>query len=210
MQHCTIREINNEQRMNEAIMMTKKEQKNIGPPVGHFSRLAGKREKKKVHHSYTLAEHDMTDIWLTSKPLCNTKINYFSAFRIPVLPCICLILFLCFLCMLKRTHRVLAMRTLPLYPWAILGSSYWSLNNPLSFSQWDSQSGKQNSNHSERCWKRSIILTGKWKCVSVCACVCLFSCAPSAAAPPSTVIFTVGCWCYGGQEEKNKEEKSIR
>lgn len=45
---------------------------------------------------------------------------------------------------------------------------------------------------------------------SVCACVCLFSCAPPAAAPPSTVIFTVGCWCYGGKEEKNKEEKSIR
>ncbi len=63
MQHCTIPEINNEQRMNEAIMMTKKkERNNTGPPVGRFSRLAGRREKKKVHHSYTLTEHDMTDI----------------------------------------------------------------------------------------------------------------------------------------------------
>lgn len=131
---------------------------------------------------------------------------YFSTFRIPVLFWICLALFLCFWCMLKRTHSVFAVRTLPLYPQAILGSSCWSLNNPLSFSQWESQSGNQNSNHSERCWKRSIILTGK--CKRVCACVCLFSCAPPAAAPPSTVIFTVGCRCYGGEEERNKEEKA--
>jgi len=66
-----IPEINNEQRMNEAIMMTKKkkEQNNTGPPVGCFSGLAGRREKKKVHHSitsFTLTEHDVTDIRLTS------------------------------------------------------------------------------------------------------------------------------------------------
>lgn len=158
------------------MMTKKKERNNTGPPVGRFSRLAGRREKKKVHHSYTLTEHDMTDIWLTSKPLCNPTIYYLSAYIIPVLPCNCLVLFLCFLCMLKRTHRVLAVKTLPLYPWAILGSSYWSLNNPLSFSQWESQSGNQNSNHSERCWKRSIILTGKCKCV--CACVFIFMCTP--------------------------------
>lgn len=70
--------------MRQLWWQKKKERNNTGPPVGRFSRLAGRREKKKVHHSYTLTEHDMTDIWLTSKPLCNPTIYYFSVYIIPV------------------------------------------------------------------------------------------------------------------------------
>lgn len=199
MQHCTIPEINNEQRMNEAIMMTKKEQNNTRPPVGCFSGMAGRREKKKVHHSNTLTEHDVTDLWLTSNSFV-----YNSAISTILVPseflfCLQSVMRFFVFCANWNAQMLFTVRTLPLYPWAILGSSYWSLNNPLSFSQWKIQSGNQNSNHIETCGRRSIILIEKFKCV----CVCVYFHVCPLQLPLQVLSFSQ--WVAGAMEKKRRE-----